>query len=168
METVGVFAPESEVAVREAYAAVGPAAREVVRETAKALGFDREEYRERVTGAVVETARDALFASLLEVHRGTREEFDEWCRTHPEFSVSEAGSPDVSRVVWHPAPATGTVVAATYEREPDAAASALRRQAFGRVYRDLLDTAGETGAEADASRDVDGDADVDADSEGEP
>jgi hypothetical protein len=156
METVGVFAPDTEAAVREAYGSVGPAAREVVRETAKALGFDRAEYRERVTGGVVETARDALFASLLEVHRGTREEFDGWCRDHPEFTVTEAGSPDVARVVWHPAPAAGTVVAATYEREPEAAASALRRQAFGRVYRDILD--GDPDADAHEDADVDGEA----------
>lgn len=138
METAGVIEPESAAAVREAYEAVGPAAREVVKETARAMGFDRAEYEERVTGEVVETARDAAFASLLVVHHGDRSEFESWCVDHPDAEVREIGSPDVDSVVWHLAPAAGVVLAATYQREPDAAASTLRRQAFGRVYRDLL------------------------------
>jgi hypothetical protein len=139
METDGVFAPETPAAAREAYDAVGGPAREVVRETAKAMGFAADEYRERVTGDVVETARDALFASLLEVHRGSREAFDDWCADR-ELERQVAGSADVANVVWHPAPAADVVVAATYENEPEAAASAVRRQAFGRVYRPLFES----------------------------
>jgi hypothetical protein len=141
METQGVLAPETAAAVREAYAAAGPAAREVVKETAKAMGFDRAEYADRVTSDVVETARDAAFASLLVVHHGDRAAFEEWCADRPDLTVRELGSPDVDRVVWHPAPAAGVVVAATYQNEADAAASAVRRQAFGGVYRGLLEGA---------------------------
>ena len=130
--------PETEAAARDAYDGIVPAAREVLRESTRAMGFDRDEYDERVTPGVVETARDALFASLLVVHRGSRAEFEAWCEEHPDLERVEAGSSDVANVAWHPAPAVGVVAAATYQNEPDAAASAVRRQAFGRFYRDLL------------------------------
>jgi hypothetical protein len=157
METHGVLAPETPAAVREAYAAVGPAAREVVKETAKAMGFDRTEYRDRVTGEVVETARDAAFASLLVVRDGTRGEFEDWHADHPDLTPRELGSPDVDRVVWHAAPAAGVVVAATYQSEPDAARSAVRRQAFGGVYRGLLADADEAAVDDRDDPDAAGD-----------
>ncbi len=76
METHGVFSPATEAVAREQYEDIGPVAQTVVKETAKAMTFDREEYGERVTSDVVATARDALFASLLETHTGTSEEFE--------------------------------------------------------------------------------------------
>jgi hypothetical protein len=136
METHGFLAPETESAARERYETVGPAAQTVVKETAKAMAFDAEEYDERVTGEVVETARDALFASLLEVRTGTREEYDEWLADR-DREVIEEGSENVSHVAWHDALGE-TVLAATYEREEQAAIGTLRRLAFGRVYRELL------------------------------
>jgi hypothetical protein len=138
MRTEGVFAPESEAAARESFESVGPAAQVVVRETAKAMEFDREEYRERVTGEVVQTARDALFASLLEVHVGDREEWESWQADHPDYEVHEAGHPEVDNIVWHACPFAETAVAATFQNEPEAAMGTLRRQAFGRLYRDLF------------------------------
>jgi len=135
MHTTGLFSPETEAEVTDLADAVGPAAQEVVRETAKAMAFDREEYDERVTGDVVLTARDALFASLLEVRVGTRQEFDAWA---DEFDgeVVETGSENVDNVAWH---AFGdTAVAATFQDEEDAAVATLRRQAFGRLYDDLV------------------------------
>ncbi|NHX37201.1 MULTISPECIES: DUF5809 family protein [Halolamina] len=139
MRTEGVFSPETEADAVEAFESVGPAARTVVRETAKAMSFDREEYDERVTGEVVETARDALFASLLAVTVGDREEWEAWREDHPEYEVRENGSEQVDRVVWHASPAAGTAVAATFQSEEDAAVATLRRQAFGRIYRPLFD-----------------------------
>jgi len=136
MDTHGVLAPESEADARERFEAVGPAAQTVVKETAKAMAFDADEYDERVTGEVVETARDALFASLLEVHTGTREEYDEWLADR-DREVVEHGNENVSRVAWHDAFGE-TVVAATYENEERAAIGTLRRQAYGRAYRDLF------------------------------
>lgn len=135
METHGFLAPDTADAARERYDALGPTAQTVVKETAKAMAFDAEEYDRRVTGEVVETARDALFASLLEVHTGTREEYDEWLADR-DREVIERGSENVSRVAWHDAFGE-TVVAATYENEERAAVETLRRQAYGRVYRDL-------------------------------
>ncbi|WP_121822022.1 DUF5809 family protein [Halostella salina] len=135
MQTTGFLSPESEDEVTDIADSVGPAAQTVVRETAKAMAFDREEYDERVTGDVVLTARDALFASLLEVHVGTREEFEAWAEEF-DGEVVETGSDNVDNVVWH---AFGdTAVAATFQDEEDAAVATLRRQAFGRLYDDLV------------------------------
>lgn len=138
MRTEGVFAPTSIDEAHEAYETAGPVAQTVVQEIARAMNFDRDEYRKRVTSEVVETARDAVFASLLKVHVGNSADFDAWCADHPDYEVHEIGSRNVSRVVWHPIPFHETVVAATFENEPDAAIATLRRQAFGRVYRDHL------------------------------
>jgi hypothetical protein len=139
MRTEGTLAPDTHEEAREAFEAAGPVAQRVVRETARAMAFDPEEYRERVTGAVVSTARDVLFSSRLRVHSGTRAEFDEWCADHDAYEVVEVGSPNVERVVWHPAPFVEQVVAASYQDERDAAVEILRRQALGRVYRVELD-----------------------------
>ena len=136
MHTVGTFAPASAEEARDRYEEVGPAAQTVVREVAKAMAFDREEYDDRVTGEVVETARDALFASLLEVNVGTREEFDEWRESY-DGEVTVVGSENVDYVVWHAGPADAAV-AATFQNEEDAAVATLRRQAFGRLYRELV------------------------------
>lgn len=138
MRTEGVFAPTSIDEAHEAYETAGPVAQTVVQEVARAMNFDRDEYRRRVTSEVVETARDAVFASLLKVHVGDSADFDAWRADHPDYEVREIGSRNVSRVVWHPIPFDGTVVAATFENEPDAAIATLRRQAFGRAYRDHL------------------------------
>jgi len=136
METHGFLAPETETEARDRYDETGPAAQTVVKETAKAMAFAPDEYDERVTGEVIETARDALFASLLTVRTGTREEFDEW-QADRDREVVEEGSENVDNVAWHDALGE-TVVAATYQNEERAAVATLRRQAFGRVYRELL------------------------------
>ncbi|ESP87292.1 DUF5809 family protein [Candidatus Halobonum tyrrellensis] len=181
MDTEGTLAPETAAAAREAYEELGPAAQVTTREAAKAMEFDREEYRERVTSDVVGTVRDALFASLLRVHVGTREEFDGWLADHPDYEADVAGSDNVDRVVWHPVPFAGAgdvdgaeagtdgavgaseanetpggglVVAATYQDERDAAVGTLRRRAFGAVYRERLgvdDAGASAGADADAA-----------------
>ncbi|GAB3037119.1 DUF5809 family protein [Natronobiforma cellulositropha] len=136
MHTVGDVSPRSVEAAREQYENAGPAAQTVVREVARAMAFDREEYQQRVTSDVVETARDALFASLLEVAVGTCEEYAAW-RDGYDGDVVEIGSENVENVVWHAGP-NGVAVAATFHEKEEAAVATLRRQAFGRVYRDLL------------------------------
>jgi hypothetical protein len=137
MHTTGTFAFESIADARARYEAVGPAAQTVVREVATAMEFDRREYDERVTSEVVETARDALFASLLEVTVGSREEFEDWRESY-DGEVTTVGHEAVDRVVWHAGP-DGAAVAATFQDEEAAAVATLRRQAFGRLYRDRLD-----------------------------
>ena len=136
MHTNGSFSPETMTEARECYEALGPAAQTIVRETARAMDFDREEYETRVTSEVVETARDALFASLLEVLVGTREEYERWLDGY-DGEVLEAGHEAVDYVVWHAGP-DDDAVAATFQREEEAAVATLRRQAFGHLYRDEL------------------------------
>lgn len=137
METRGRIAPDSAAAAREWYEAVGPVAQTTTREVARAMDLDREEYDRRVTPAVVATARDAIFASLLAVTVGSHEEFETW-RADYGGNVHLAGSENVDRVAWHAGP-TGEAVAATFQNEADAAVETLRRQAQGRIYRPLFE-----------------------------
>ncbi|MFB6084390.1 MAG: DUF5809 family protein [Halorientalis sp.] len=138
MHTEGVFAPATVTEARDQYAAVGPAAQTGVREVAKAMDFDDEEYENRVTASVVATAHEAIFASLLEVTVGTAEAFEEWCEDHPDYEREVIGSENVDRVVWHGVPFAETVVAATFQEREEAAVGTLRRQAFGSVYREVV------------------------------
>jgi len=138
METRGTFAPETRADALERYETVGPVAQVAVREATKAMSFDADEYNERVTPDVIRTARDAVFAELLAVHVGDRDEFDDWLADSgfDADDVVQIGSETVDNVVWHPIPFADAVIAATYQDEPDAAASTLRRNAFGRIYRE--------------------------------
>ncbi|TQQ83492.1 hypothetical protein EGH24_01490 [Halonotius terrestris] len=135
MEIDGIYAPETADDAGEAYESLGSTAQIVVKETAKAMELSNDEYAERVTSEVIETARDALFASLLEVFHGDRDAFEAWCDDHPEYTVERLGSDNVDSVVWHPIPFAETVIAATYQDEPAAAAATVRRRAFGEQYR---------------------------------
>jgi hypothetical protein len=141
-ETGGLLSPETPEEARAAYEAVGPTAQVVAKEAARAMGFDREEYRERVTSEVIATARDALFASLLEVREGSLEEFERW-REDYDGECELFGSENVERAVWHAL--DDRAVAATYQNEPEAARATLRRQAFGRLYRPLFEGEDEGG-----------------------
>ncbi|MFC6756986.1 MULTISPECIES: DUF5809 family protein [Haloarcula] len=137
METEGQFSPPTAAAARDRYESLGSTAQVVVKEVAKAMGLDAEAYRERVTGEVVETARDVLFAESLAVTVGSREEFDEW-REETDQEVEVIGADNVDNVVWHAPPFAETAVAATYQSERDAAVGTLRRQAFGRIYSEVV------------------------------
>ena len=137
MDVEGTLSPATEAEARAAYEDVGPTAQLVVKEVAKAMEFDREEYRERVTGGVVETARDVLFAAELEVRVGSREEFEDW-RADFDGDVLERGSENVDAVAWHVAPFAEQAVAATFQDERDAAVGTLRRQAYGELYKERL------------------------------
>jgi hypothetical protein len=138
MHTEGVFAPETAAEARERYAATGPAAQTSVREVAKTMDFDSEEYEDRVTSSVVATAHEAIFASMLEVQVGTDEEFEDWCGDHPAYEREVIGNENVDHVVWHAVPFAETVVAATFQEREEAAVGTLRRQAFGSVYREVV------------------------------
>ncbi|MFC7070355.1 DUF5809 family protein [Halobaculum lipolyticum] len=166
MDTEGTLAPATAAEARAEYDELVPAAKVAVREATKAMEFDRAEYDERVTGDVIETVRDALFASLLRVHVGTRAEFEAWLDDHPDYESDVAGSDNVDNVVWHPVAfavddpavdggdATHLAVAATWQAEREAALGTLRRRAFGRVYRGVVsdsDGEGDDDAAGDAA-----------------
>lgn len=140
MRTEGLLAPATPAAVRDRYEAVEPAARVAATEVARALGIDDAsdaDVRKRVDENVVLTAHEAIFASLLVIHVGTREEFEAWLADR-DREVTEQGSEHVPGVAWHDAPAADRVLAATYADEPEAAVHALRRQAFAKVYREVV------------------------------
>jgi len=137
METQGVFAPETAQAARQRYERLSTAAQGVVREVTRAMAFDTTEYDDRVTPDVIESAQEAIFASLLEVHIGSQSEFDSWQNT-AAVEIEEIGSEHVDNVVWHAPPFADTAVAATFQDETEAAVDTLRRQAFGRLYADIL------------------------------
>ncbi|MFD1511666.1 DUF5809 family protein [Halomarina rubra] len=141
MDTEGLLAPETQAEAREQYADLAPTAATVLKEAARRMAFDRAEFDERLTTDVYATAHDALFASLLTVHVGTREAFETWCEERPDYERHVEGSDSVDHVVWHPVPFDGSVVAATYQNEREAAVGTLRRIAFGRFYRDELERA---------------------------
>ena len=164
MDTEGNLSPESVGDARASFDAAGPTAKQVVREAAKAMEFDREEYRDRVTGEVVERARNVLFSDRLAVTVGTRAEFDAWVDDNPDYEVTLFGSEDVDRVVWHAAPFAGEVVAATFQNERDAAVGTLRRQAFSRIYRPRFEE-GEDDAEAEDPADAEPEDPADAEPE---
>lgn len=138
MDRIGFLVPETEAAAKRHYDALEPTAKGVVREATRAMSFDSTEYNDRVTQEVFDTAQDALFASLLQVTAGSREEFDSY-REENDVSFAEVGSEHVERVVWHAPPFAAEGVAATFQNERDAAAETLRRQAFGRFYRGVID-----------------------------
>ncbi|ESS11842.1 MAG: hypothetical protein A07HR60_01180 [uncultured archaeon A07HR60] len=138
MHTEGIFAPDSIESARERFEDIGPTAQVVVKETAKAMDLDAAEYDDRVTSETIETAREVLFASLLEAHAAPRKEFEAWLADHgydSEGDVELIGSGNVDHVAWHVSP-DGPVIATTYQNKREAAIGTLRRQVFGRVYRD--------------------------------
>jgi hypothetical protein len=137
METEGQFSPATVAEAQDRYESLGSTAQVVVKETAKAMGLDAEEYRERVTSDVVETARDVLFAESLAVTVGSRAEFDEWC-AETDREVEVIGADNVDNVVWHAPEFADEAVAATFQSEREAAVGTLRRQAFGRLYREVV------------------------------
>ena len=137
METEGQFSPATVAAARDRYESLGSTAQVVVKEVAKAMGLSADEYDERVTGEVVETARDALFAESLAVTVGSREEFEDW-RADTDHAVEILGSEAVDNVVWHAPAFADEAVAATYQSEREAAVGTLRQQAFGRIYSEVV------------------------------
>ena len=137
MQEEGTLAPDGWSAARERFDALGPTARTVVREVAKAMEFDREEYDERVTSEVVETARRTLFAERLRVRVADAAAFEAW-RRDADVAVDVVGNDQVDRVAWHVAPAADRAVAATFQSEPAAAVATVRRMAFNRLYREEL------------------------------
>ena len=59
-------------------------------------------------------------------------------RNGSDGEVHVAGSENVDHVAWHAPAFADAAVAATFQNEESAAVGTLRRQAFGRLYRDEL------------------------------
>ncbi|MEF8814553.1 MAG: DUF5809 family protein [Halovenus sp.] len=143
METEGIFAPETPAAARDRFASLAPAAKTVLREVGRELSMDTGTYQEQIDDDLRLTAQESIFASLLAVRVGTRTEYEQWRET-ADVGIVEVGSENVDHVVWHAPPFADTAVAATFQNEREAAVGTLRRQAFGRLYRDVVHGAGAT------------------------
>ncbi len=137
MDTEGRLRPETPAEAREIHAELTPTAKVATREATKTMEFDQTEYDERVTPEVIESVRNAIFASLLTVRVADRQTFDDWLADR-DADTTVIGAERAPRVVWHDSAAADTVVAATFGDERAAAVGTLRRQAFGRVYRDMV------------------------------
>ncbi|WP_436935688.1 DUF5809 family protein [Halovenus marina] len=148
MDTEGVFAPETAAAAHERFQSFESAANTALRTLGRELGMGTDEYTERMTEDVRLATQEAMFASLLEVHVGTRSEYEMWLDDH-EFEAVEVGTESVDNVVWHAPPFAERAIAATFQSEREAAVGTLRTQAFGRLYRDVVS------ATPDASEDTD-------------
>jgi hypothetical protein len=138
METEGVFAPETATAARDRFQSFESAANTALRTLGRELGMGTDEYENRMTVDVRLATQEAMFASLLEVHVGTHSEYETWLDDH-EVEAVEVGSDAVDNVVWHAPPFADSVVAATFQDEREAAVGTLRTQAFGRLYREIID-----------------------------
>lgn len=138
MDTEGLFEPETRQDAHERFRQLDTAAETVVKESARQMGFDSAEFGERITDDVIETAQESLFASLLQVTVGAREEYDQWCADNDREPVV-VGHESVDNVAWHAPPFAEQAVAATFQDEREAAVGTLRRQAFGRIYREVLE-----------------------------
>lgn len=138
METRGHFAPRTETAASEQYDELALAAKTVTKEIAEAGTDTSAEYRALVDDSVIETAQQALFASLLEVHVGSVSEYEAWLSDHEGLDVSLAGTDTVPRRAWHPVWPTDQGTAVSFQNSPEAAIATVRRQAFGQHYRTIL------------------------------
>lgn len=138
MKTVGLLRPSDPEDARTLHRSVAPAARTVVVEAARTMPVDDSRFQELVTDEVHAVANRALFASLLEVHDGSREEFERWLEgLDGDPEVTTFGTETVDGIVWHRF--RDRVVAATYQHEPEAARGTLRRFAYNELYRDVIE-----------------------------
>lgn len=138
MDTEGLFAPETPAAVRDRYAELADAAETTVAAAAREQATTGEEYDELVTEPALTAAREALFAAVLEVQVGDRAAFTEW-RDETDTEVELLGGTAVDGVAWHAPPFADRAVAVTFQDERTAAVETLRQQAFGRLYRPLVE-----------------------------
>ncbi|ERG88257.1 MAG: hypothetical protein J07HX5_00400 [halophilic archaeon J07HX5] len=143
MKTKGVFAPESSTAAQRRYADLETAVEATIKAAGREQAATGAEYDTLITDAALATAHDALFAALLEVQVGARTAFENW-RAWTAHEVTVVGAEGVDNIAWHAPAFADQAVALTFQDERAAAVGTLRRQAFGRLYRPLL----ETGAEA--------------------
>ena len=139
MERRGLLSFDSEADLAEVHQALLPAGETVTKELVDALEYHQGASEVSVTPELVETAHEAIFASLLEVYTGDSDEFEAWLRDHPDLDVHLEGHEHTERRAWHPVGPAGAVLAVTFQQEVEAAIGMVRRQAVGRYYRERLD-----------------------------
>ncbi|MBS3760816.1 DUF5809 family protein [Halodesulfurarchaeum sp.] len=141
METQGHFAPRTETAASAQFDDLALVAKTVTKEIAEAGTDTSGGYQALVEESVIETAQQTLFASLLEVHVGSVDEYEAWLTDHDSLEASLAGTETVPWRAWHPVWPRDQVTAVSYQNSPEAAIATVRRQAFGQHYRAILELA---------------------------
>jgi hypothetical protein len=131
--------PATGAAVIQQYAAVVPTAKVVVSEVATGLGFDRETYESQMDAVMVERVANVLFAADLPVRCASADTFDRYSADNPTEEVVRVGAMTADAVCWHHAGVEGVILAAGYHDAEDAAAEVVRRAAFNRCYRPLIE-----------------------------
>jgi hypothetical protein len=131
--------PATGEAVVEQYAAVVPTAKVVVSEVATGLEFDRETYESHMDAAMVERVANVLFAAALPVRCATADSFERYTEDNPAEDVVRLGAMTAAAVCWHHAGVEEVILAAGYHDAEDAAVEVVRRAAFNRCYRPLIE-----------------------------
>lgn len=137
MDHYGCFTPESESELVSRFESLETTAKVLVRQLRTAFDRNQDYVDDHLDQADVDTIKEIVFGSHLEIHAGTRQEFDQWF-TGRSLELIEIGSSEVDHIAWHHSPFVETVLAATFENEPEAAVETLRRQAIGRLYREYI------------------------------
>ncbi len=139
MDTRGDLTPRTAAAAQEAYAGLALPAETVTKAVAEAGTDSTDAYRSFLDDDVLETAQQSLFAASLAVHVGTVEEYEAWLADHGSLEPSMTGHEDVTGRAWHPVWPREVVAAVSFSDSPDAAVATVRRQAFGKYYRSMID-----------------------------
>ena len=130
--------PAEPTAVREGYATVIPTAKVVLSEVANGLGFDRQTYTERIDASMVERVANVLFAAELPVACAEAERFESY-RQHVDVAVISLGAAPAEMVCWHHARVAQVIIAAGYHDAEEATSEVVRRAAFNRCYRPIIE-----------------------------
>jgi hypothetical protein len=139
MDTRGELTPTTAAAAREAYAGLALPAETVTKAVADAGTDSTEAYQSFLDDDVLETAQESLFAASLAVQVGTADEYEAWLADHADLEPSMTGHEDVSGRAWHPVWPREVVAAVSFADSPDAAVATVRRQAFGKFYRSMIE-----------------------------
>jgi len=131
--------PAEATVVREQYADVIPTAKVVLSEVADGLAFDRPTYEERIDAKMVQRVANVLFAAGLPVLCDTEEMFEDYRRAHADAEVIDLGRSTAETVCWHHARVQGVILTASYGDAERSAREVVRRAAFNRCYRPIID-----------------------------
>jgi hypothetical protein len=132
--------PVDAAAVRRGYASVVPTAKIVLAEVANGLSFDRSAYEEQIDAELVERVANVLFAAGLAVACGEHQAFESYGDAHPDAEVIRLGASASDAVCWHHAPVAGLIIGAGYHEAEPSAREVVRRAAFNRCYRPIIET----------------------------
>jgi hypothetical protein len=131
--------PTDATAVRRGYTEVIPTAKVVLSEVANGLAFDRRTYEERMDESMVQRVANVLFAAALPVRCDTEQMFEVYHQAHADAEVVVLGAATAETVCWHHARVGEVIITAGYADAERSAAEVVRRAAFNRCYRPIIE-----------------------------